>query len=148
MTYFSCGFRYFYVFILILGEGFDRGDRGDLSVIAVDLAVKCTSRRHQRWTLYVGFMIGIWPVGATLCLAALLWRNRFKLNPTTAQVRAHIDEMSGSQQRRRTSQTNTTLSDGFDRERRRHARAMDEISKLDLRNADSTIAGLEFLFEE
>ena len=40
------------------------------------------------------------------------------------------------------------LHDGFQREQRRHARAMDEISKLDVRIDDGSIAGLEFLFED
>ena len=44
ITYFSCA-------------RFDRGDRKDLKVIAVELSVKCTSSKYKTWTVYAAIMI-------------------------------------------------------------------------------------------
>ena len=122
ITYFSCA-------------RFDRGEKlRDLRVIAAELSIKCTSKRYRRWAVYDAIMVALWPVGATLGLAVLLFRNRAKLNPTVVQQAVATDR-------------NHEI-DGFEREQRRHAKAMSELSKLKVRNNDQSIAGLEFLFED
>ena len=99
---------------------FDRGHE-KLRVIATQLDIKCTSRRYRRWGIFTGLMIAVWPLGATTGLATLLWSHRTKLNPD--------------------------VSKKFTRKERKERRAY-EIEKLRLRNADPTISGLAFLFEE
>ena len=117
---------------------FDRGTtRNDLRVIAVERDIKCTSKRYRRWRVYDAFMIFIWPVGAVLCVAMLLFKNRAKLNPALTDE-APPPQTGGA----------TRGDGGFEREKRRHARAMGELRKLKLRSADDSISGLEFLFEE
>jgi len=124
ITYFSCA-------------RFDRGNKKDLKVIAAELSIKCTSKRYRRWAVYAAVMIAIWPVGATLATAVLLWSNRAKLNPT---VLAPVDNDM--------ARNDDDDVDGFQRERRRHANAMGELAKLKVRANDASIAGLEFLFED
>ena len=122
VTYFSCA-------------RFDRGEQRDLRVMANELAIKCTSRRYQRWAVYVAIMIAVWPVGATCGLGVLLFRNRHRLNPRRPkQTAVGRPALSGV--------------DGFEREQRRHFNAMGELAKIKIRNADKSIAGLEFLFED
>jgi len=120
ITYFSC-------------DRFDRGaGREDLKVVAVQLSVQCFSRRYNSWAIYVAIMIAIYPIGATLDCAILLWCSRAKLNPALDADSVTADGGDG-------------FSSG---ELRRHARAMDQAAKLELRSTDDSIAGLEFLFEE
>jgi len=123
ITYFSCA-------------RFDRGNKRDLRVIASELSIKCTSKRYRRWAVYVAIMIALWPVGATLGLAVLLWRNRGKLNPEVPAeaIAQHHDQDDDV--------------DGFQRERKRHRKAMDQLRKLAVRDEDDSVKGLEFLFEE
>ena len=77
-------------------------------------------------------MIAVWPGGATLGLAILLWRNRAKLNPA-------LDE--------RTVDSNVRES-GFQRAQREYKSALEQIRKLEIRGNDESISGLEFFFEE
>jgi len=124
VTYFSCA-------------RFDRGDRNDLRVIATELSVRCSSKRYRRWLVYDGVMIALWPVGTLLGLATLLFKNRKKLNP----------QVNHALQTRMSSDPDGDV-DGFQLEKRRHAQAMGELSKLKVRNADESLRGLEFLYEE
>ena len=122
ITYFSCAH-------------FDRGKEEhhnlrDLRVIAVELSIQCRGKsgtRYGQWQIFAAIMIVVWPIGAPLCIAVLLWRNRRKLNPTLTAV----PENSGG---------------GFQRQEWRSAQL--ELKKLQLREADTSITGLEFLFEE
>jgi len=61
----------------------------------------------------------------------LLFKHRTKLSP-------QVDREHTSQDHAR----------GFLRERRRHFVALGELAKIEIRNADESIAGLEFLYEE
>ena len=70
-----------YVITYLRCERFDRGDKKDLEVMAVELSVNCRSTRYKGWRIYDIIMIVIWPVGTTLGLAILLWLNRKELNP-------------------------------------------------------------------
>ena len=115
---------------------FDRGDRRDLRVIAVELSISCRSKRYRRWAIYDGIMIAVWPVGATLGLAILLWRNRTKLNPALP-----TDEKS-------VLDDSNVRDSGFERAQGMFVNALEQIKKLEIRSNDESISGLEFLFEE
>ena len=121
LTYFSCA-------------RFDRGDENDLRVIGVELSIKCTSKRYRRWAIYDALMIVMWPVGVTLGIGVLLWRNRSKLNPKLPDPQ--------------NNQPQTPAEHRRDLAERRHAKVMDELAKLELRDKDESLTGLEFLFED
>jgi len=123
ITFFSC-------------QRFDRGNRGDLRVIATELSIRCTSRRYRRWACYAVLMIAVWPGGATMGLALLLWKHRAKLNPRVTSPMEFP-----------TALTSRDL-DGFARDRRRYSQAMEQLRKVAARNDDEAVKGLAFLFEE
>ena len=119
MTYFSCA-------------RFNRGSQQrDLRVIASALSIKCTSKRYRQWAIYAALMIAVWPVGATLGIAVVLFATRAKLNPAVALPSSDLG--SNEAVRRETS---------------RHLKAVTELKKIEARNADKSITGLEFVFEE
>lgn len=109
-----------------------------MKVIASELSIRCRGKRYNTWKIYVWEMIVVWPIGATLGIAVLLWRHRSKLNPSIPV------DTSAKKKRRRSD----TLVDGFQREQRRNKKAMDELLKLQIREQDETIRGLEFLYED
>ena len=126
ITYFSCAH-------------YDRGDgRSDLLVVATELSIECTSTRYRQWKIYDVLMIVIWPVGMTLGLSVLLFSHRAKLNPK-------LEEDERLPPQRRSSDIDF---DGFARQKSRHKKAMEQLQKLEIRDTDDSIAGLEFLFEE
>ncbi|KAJ8614593.1 hypothetical protein CTAYLR_004976 [Chrysophaeum taylorii] len=119
ITYFSC-------------RRFDRGDRSDLRVVASQLDIRCTSARYKAWALYDACMIALWPVGVTLGIAVVLWRNRSRLDPDVVSSSSSRGEIDGA----------------FQRDQRRRATASLQVEKIAIRNADPSVASLEFLFEE
>mmetsp|Transcript_2290 Transcript_2290/g.7733 ORF Transcript_2290/g.7733 Transcript_2290/m.7733 type:complete len:1105 (+) Transcript_2290:2193-5507(+) len=147
ITYFSCAH-------------FDRGDQRDLRVIADEPSIRCASKRYRRWAIYDAIMIALWPVGATSAIALLLWRNRHALNPALASVDADADadatngpdvpapSSSSTRKKLADDDNDDDVIEGFQRDRRRHLGAMGELAKLKIRNADESLKGLEFLFEE
>jgi len=127
ITFFSC-------------THFDRGDGRDLVVVASELSIKCTGRRYRRWRVYDAMMVALYPAGMTSLIAVLLWSNRAKVNP-----RIQVASRSESSSEREAA------SDGdgrYARELRRHQRSLDELAKSELRDADDSIAGLKFLYDE
>lgn len=127
ITYFSCA-------------RFDRGRRADLQVVAVQLNVKCTSKRYAAWSLYNACMILFWPVGLPFGIAVVLWRNRARLNPPV--------DAEGNGAVVDTDNLDPIETTAFLRERRRHATAILQLEKIKIRNEDQTISSLAFLFEE
>ena len=144
ITYFSC-------------INFEERDDRELKVIASELSISCTSTRYKKWTIYVALMIIIWPVGATLGIATLLWSNRSNLNPKiptgdTTDEDSDSDEDDDTKEDESPREVVTPMEtggiDGFERQRRRHAKVMIQLEKINLRDANEALAGLEFVFEE
>uniref|UniRef100_A0A7S3K1T8 Tyrosine-protein kinase ephrin type A/B receptor-like domain-containing protein n=1 Tax=Aureoumbra lagunensis TaxID=44058 RepID=A0A7S3K1T8_9STRA len=125
ITYFSC-------------RHFDRGNhRVDLKIVASQLDIKCTGDRYKLFGIYSALMIVLWPVGVTLGLTVLLWRNRAHLNPPVI-----VDSNS------REGGKKDEETDDFKKEKHRHATAMRELVKIKKRDEDESISSLEFFFEE
>ena len=100
-------------------QKFDTGDgEKNLFVIAMQPDIPCTSPRYRYWKYYTAVMIAVWPVGMTMGLALLLWAHRRKLNPDV------------------------------EKKFTRKERQLHDIEKLRHRDADPSISGLAFLFEE
>jgi len=131
ITYFSCS------------RFADDGVRRGLRVITSELSVKCTNSRYRHWRVYAGSMILIYPIGVPFVFAILLWRNRAKLNPPLDDETTPTEEKDGVVARL------GVKGDGFQRRgERRHAEAMKQRKKLELRDADHSLAALKFVFDE
>ena len=110
----------------------DDGDKHTLRVVSSDLSIKCTSKRYKTWSVYAAIMIGIWPLGVPFIFTLLLWRNRRKLNPRLDKVAATATTKEGLQLR----------------SERRYATAVSQLEKLEIRNKDTSLKSLEFIYEE
>ena len=129
-----------YVITFLNCEKFDRGPQRRLNVLAVEPSVSCTSKRYRRWLVYDVLMVAIWPAGATFVIAVLLWNLGDKLNPAVDPVTPESIVMQ--------EEIGHDDKDGFERDRQRCAIATEQRRKLKKRNADKSLDGFRFLFEE
>lgn len=139
----SFTFRYFSCL------SFDRGvGRYDLEVLAVDLAIRCTSARYKRWVWYVVLMIFVWPVGFVLGISLLLWRYRHRLDPPLDAAEALGPSVTQGSSNSSNVDNSDERWDDFRRERNRHQTAVNQIRKLELRDLDLDLAKIAFVYEE
>lgn len=118
---------------------YDRGDgRKPMIVLMTDPSVKCTSPRYDAWFPYVVISCIVWPVGMPLGVGILLWSNRHRLNPP------NVDKKFIA----RSSSLEEVQKHAFQREKDRHQVAMQQLAKLDVRDNDTSLRSLQFVFEE
>jgi len=117
-------------------------------VLAADLTVSCRSRIYRRWRPYAIVMIMVWPVGIPLCFGLVLWRHRAQLDPPLDD---HDDDDGGGGERRDAAVARDgteEMREMFFFRRQQYEVALQQIRKLDIRNRDSSLDHLTFLFEE
>ncbi|KAJ8600066.1 hypothetical protein CTAYLR_001869 [Chrysophaeum taylorii] len=123
---------------------FDRGrGRDDYDALAVDLSIRCDSRRYKSFLWYVILAIVVWPIGCPLIIGIVLFRYRKYVNPDLNALEEAAGEPVGD-----VGSGHGVDANLFRRAQRRHKEVFSQLKKVEIRESIRELEDIQFLWEE